>query len=171
MVKRSAPQERFCNAENQYSPGSSMWTSSSEALHVRCAHLLGVGTFQVPQRGAESVGRASRPSFLFHALTGETPIPLSGNPPNLEEITARPTFGENGLARSSPKFSQHQLAYSPVGSQQVWPHASASGSIASQRNWSSTSNSILKTARSSSVTPLVLEVSTISVTRMGSQTG
>jgi hypothetical protein len=74
-------------------------------------------------------------------------------------------------AMSSPKFSQYQLAYSPVGSQQAWPHASASGSIASQRNWSSTSNSILKTARSSSVTPLVLEVSTISVTRMGSQSG
>jgi len=27
------------------------------------------------------VGRASRPSFLFPALTGETPIPLFGNPP------------------------------------------------------------------------------------------
>ena len=29
------------------------------------------------------MGRASRPSFLFHALTGETPIPLFGNTPKL----------------------------------------------------------------------------------------
>ena len=28
-----------------------------------------------------SVGRASRPSFLFHPLAGETPIPLFGNTP------------------------------------------------------------------------------------------
>ena len=27
------------------------------------------------------MGWASRPSFVFHALTGETPIPLFGNTP------------------------------------------------------------------------------------------
>jgi len=34
-----------------------------------------------PVRRGEKVGRASRPSFLFHALTGETSIPLFGNTP------------------------------------------------------------------------------------------
>ena len=55
--------------------------SSLEALQVRCAHLqircahpLGGRNFSSSLEGAESVGRASRPSLLFHALRGETPM-------------------------------------------------------------------------------------------------
>jgi len=41
-------------------------------------HSKGV-TVSTSSYTRESVGRASRPSFLFHALTGETPIALFGN--------------------------------------------------------------------------------------------
>src|ERR1700730_8922108 len=44
-------------------------------------------------------------------------------------------------------------------------------SLVVHRNWRSTSNSIVKIARSSSVTPAAHEVSTISVTRDASQVG
>jgi hypothetical protein len=47
-------------------------------------------SFSSSSEGAERVGWASRPSFLFLALTGETPIPLFGNTPKFHEAILRP---------------------------------------------------------------------------------
>ena len=60
------------------------------------------------------MGRASRPSFLFHGPTGETPIPLFGNPPKflrtdhgytwrMGKANAKTApWGELALAQSRP---------------------------------------------------------------------
>ena len=52
-------------------------TSGGWLHSVRPDHWIRQG--QAPR--AERVGRASRPSLVFQALTGETPIPLFGNTP------------------------------------------------------------------------------------------
>jgi len=55
------------------------------------------------------VGRASRPSFLFHALTGETPIPLFGNPPKFLRRDHGQRFYSNNRAAKRPGLFYRQI--------------------------------------------------------------
>ena len=94
------------NGHQSFKQGSSVHADSQAVLDHRAAITA---RRSKNLRGTESVGRASRPSFLFHALTGETPIPLFAT-------------------RRSSSEALHATRSLPQPDSQVWESCSCSSS-------------------------------------------